>query len=1696
MEYKTYIILIICTFLITFSQQIEIEFKNDAQILDLRGKKQFTYIAKYNLKSEKKYLYIYPFNFDDALNLNKAIIKIYFKQIPNKESAEGINLNYLNSDYSSIDFNSGLFIKLSDLKYDTAVIFILSDVTCNLMAQYQYSEKINFPSYFKYTNFQLNQFILESGETISIDYELQQRKNDYLLILSKTSLRNVEVKVNYKGQDVTKDKLYYLYPNGCSVFLDRDSMDEYSISFTIKNKNKRKELILLGYVHHIDGQVFPNSIVNGFQIYLEGNKNELDNLLISGNSNLKQYLSYQIFNKDLFIDFLTNDNVKKGTKQIIEYNSMFPFIIDYEGRFRFQFKVSPKRSAIYLQYLDFSDDVVAQKSLQSLVTGVPKSMLIPQGKSMYHFLPIERESINLFFYLRPKTKETIFASFESCTTYPDNCYINKKISNSVLQNIGLWYELPRNNSELQLIYVYCEQDCAYDILMTYEDNEPLFLFPDNNYTKFIGSSNTDMFALPVFEYFETSGAKSLYIDLTVISGSAKLTLKNSRDGKDLNYEKITVGKKQSYNISSDIFLIDSNYYKKEIYAVVTQDSNSNTFYNIMYGTSLQANTKLLSNNIINIESLTVPVKGQEYIETKIYNFMNYEKEEMFISISTKLCKSKVVINNNKNEGYNHIFKVANGLYSVEIYLINDDNLCKTGVEDEVILFTYHSNQEILLSENTLINATFSTSVSFIHLFKPKEKADNSFNMEIEKFDLNELTFTYQINKISFDGNIESSELSGQKITSNKNRYISNSQINKYCGDLKKNEICSLTMNLSPSTSCTISFNLNSNGIYAKKLTENSFISSVNNKSPKYFYIDIDKSNNYELLINSYGQNLKFNYNVINKKQNDESILPLKTANNSVSQFKFPKNTFSSCNDFCRLYIGVTPENDNEEDISTPFFISYHIYDDENNSKHSIFIPFNYYIHYTFNDIKEINFYFFNTISNMQLTLDLSVIKKTENDVSTVTAAITGATNLEIKSDSSTQKTISTTGQININIKPSDENAGISFKLRVSSIGDLNIIPMVSSYAEKCSKKPCFYLIDDLSLDNEEKSAYFYIPESENSVINYFELTYSQSISTTQKFTPSTGIVKNSNWYEYKIPVEARNNILILKMETEETLYPSYYHNPNLVTLKYGEKRMFTIKRASKDSMKIRINRETSGNYKYIVKLHSVMGNGVFSTQNKNYNLGFENAFKQDITIIFDNDKKYKMELEAINKRFESVDLNSDFVFTVEYTIDSGKELKYPITFDKRNSFNFYKSVNFEQLGFYLDRKEITSKDLNMNIKIYSSGNYDIIAYFADSQLNITKDKNELNGKVFTFIQGGGLTVAKLEISSEILKSNESPYIYIQINPQKNSGSNIVQIDLYPYNMINTNAIAADEIYTQTYPTNTLDFQLLFRKSEINYGSNAIINFIPPSNDYEYAIAQTDKGEKIIKKSEEGLVTESTRYEGFKERFINLDNTKLYKYLSFNLFLNEENKKSAPFIITYQNHATTEEYLYNHDSDLTYKLGGKAKGLTFEVNLLKPKYSTSKNIFIIKAYKTEKVEKYSKIDDKYKSIYLLFNSEVKPDYTIYKDYSVNSNKETMKKFDDSQIKSGEYYFIGVSVILDNGKEQYVGYKGFSYKVESSSLWGEIADYMSEHIFASILIIIVILFILGIMVNICRAERKVARGTSMNINVDGKLLKDIN
>ena len=942
----------------------EITFSDNAES-ELKGTGIFKVVANYKTDVSQKYLYIYPKNYDADMYLNKAIFKIFFKE----QSNEGTDANYLDSDYSTLDLNSGLFIEIKSLKNNKANIYIITYDTAVFMIQYRYVDEVSFPQKTIYTNLQLNQFKLEKGSTKTIKYEFQSLQNEYLIILSKTSLRNIEVTVNYKEKDFTKEIVANLYPNGYSLFIDTKErkifdLDYFYYLITIKNKNINDEIILLGYMHHEMDQLFTSNLVNGYQMYLETNKNILESLPNVVNGRMDQYFTYQVFSKEGKMVFVGNLNKYQYLK---EYNSMIKCDVDSKSTITFEYLDSPKRNALYIQYIDYSNIKIAQKSLQALVTGSPKSMLIPKEKSMYHFLPIERPSNRINYYLRSRTHndQNIFISFKTCKNYPEECVFEEKDTNSVniIHNLGLWYTEETNKNELQIIYVYCKEECAYDILMTY-DKDPLFLFPENNYTKFISEEGQDTFILPVFEYL--SNNQSINIDLSVISGNAELTLYKNLDKMEeitlSNNQKEIIGKRQLFTISNDSYA-NSDYYKKDIYAVVKGDKN--TFYNLMYGAGA-ANDKILDNNRIIVESVYVDANKK-----KNFTFLN-KGENLYISISIPKCKSKISIDGKdvSSDKNNYLGKLnSKGYHVVQIYLIEDELLCKKGQKEEVILFAYNSdNTNILLSENTLVNSIVNEKeITFSHIFKPdlEQNADNSFSVEFERLsDSKSLKFEYKLEKISFNSSALKQTNNKQFSTyviSKKANLISNKQIKDVCGSLDQNEVCSLSLTLSSTSSngFTFSLYLNKNGRNTPRhLVNETLINVINQKSIRYYYIDTNKDYDTEILMNSYGQDLYYKY-VVENGDKQESVIFKKSDFKPSSNYHKINVAGSECSDSnCRIYLGVyAKENSLDKEVPTTFEISYFL-KQKNEKKTDLKLPLNYWAQYSFDTLTEINLNYF------------------------------------------------------------------------------------------------------------------------------------------------------------------------------------------------------------------------------------------------------------------------------------------------------------------------------------------------------------------------------------------------------------------------------------------------------------------------------------------------------------------------------------------------------------------------------------------------------------------------------------------------------------------------------------------------------------------------------------------------------------------
>lgn len=1737
MKYNKMLLILLFNSLLVFSLKLDyielpsITFGDTAES-ELKSKGIFKVEANYKLDDPQKYLYIYSQYYEKEMYLNEANFKIYFKQISNEEN----DVNYLDSDYSTLDFNSGLLIKINTLKYNKANIFIIAYETAYMKILYNYVNDVQFPNKFYYMNMQLNQFKLEKGGTKTINYKVQSMQNEYLIILCKTSLRNIEVTVNYNGNNYSKEVIAGLYPNGYSLFIDTKEKIIYNSNYkdyeiTIKNKNNvRDEIIILGYMHHEKGEIFTNKLVNGYQMYLESNNNDLYSLPNQKKSNIDQYFLYQIYSKN---GKMTFDSSINTVHHFTEYNSMFHYNLDTSGTISFDFRQAPKRNALYIQYIDYSEIEVAQKSLQSLVSGSPKSMLIPAKNSMYHFLPIERESTNINYYLRSKTPndQNIFISFKTCKIYPEECVFKAKDDKSVnlINNLGLWYSEKTNKDELQIIYVFCEKECAYDILMTY-DNDPLFMFPENNYTKFISEEGQDIFILPVFEYLSYN--QSISIDLSIISGNAKLTLYKNLDKMEeitlSDNQKEIIGRRQSFIIPNDSYS-NSDYYKKDIYAVVKGDKN--TFYNLMYGAGA-TNDKILDNNRVIVESVYVDADKK-----KSFTFLN-QGENLYISISTPKCKSKINIDGTEvpNGQNTHMQKVSSkGYHVVQIYLIEDELFCKKGQKEEVTLFAYNNdNTNILLSENTLVNTLVEKEITFRHIFKPdlEQNADNSFSVELERLsDSKSLKFEYKLEKISFNSSAlkeSSNKQFSTYVYAKKANLISNKQIKDVCGSLDQNEVCSLSLILSPSAQNGNSFSLylNKNGRNtARHVVNETLINIINQKSIRYYYIDANKDYDTEILINSFGQDLFYKYAVESADKKENDIIPFeKSGFKSSSNYHKIEVAASDCGSTCRIYLGVyAKENSFDKEVPTTFEISY-LLKQKNERKTDIKLPLNYWVQYSFDTLSEI-VYSLENYNSGALLLELYAIKENLNDNCEVEASYN---NEKFTSAEGSKRTSLKSGS-SINIKPKTGEK-CRFKFRASSLGksDDIIVPMLPYSSEKCvitdNKKPCYYALD-ISPENDVDNVYFYVPETEDAYITIYNVSHGlvESEENLQNLikggkTSKEYYYKRPNWHEHQI--NKKNMTLIVGVTTQTvskinlTLYSSFSNKPEEVTLNQGEKKIFTIEKSSKiNTMSLKIKKANSQYNKYKINIHAVKGNGFFKLFDDSYPLGFDYNNKEDITIVIDKSDN-DIEIVATNQ-YNDKNLN-DFTFSIDYTITTLDQLFNELEPSKINSYKIIKpgASDLPLISFYMKANYTgnTFSDVNMNVKIFSYSTYEIKAYIVDKDFINEKSSNinaklgkSSDGEVTSYIVGKeaecDFTFSKIEISrsklSEFQEDSKSKDLYIYVTFSKKDKKNKVRIDIYPYDIANSLPLAQYELFIHKLPAGTPNYQLLLVKSDNTFNEMYIEYLSPSSNKYNYAIANLNgqiAKEKGISENETNILDPSDCLFYGKNRLKiheNNENNQL-RYLLFNVFSVDSNKESKndQFIFKYRSKSNSYIALFGETSN-GFSVDNSA-GVKFKFDALVPILSSGKSVFIIKAYKQSDTEGLN-IDENYLSLYLLF-SDIKPVYTLYKSLDKEQIEKKLKQEITIEWKEGggKYIFTCVNIFLDNERIEYLGYKAETKEIEESS--SRLLDYMRNHIFATIVIIIIILFFCGMICNIIRIDHKPKRQTVEKIEVD-KIMEDM-
>ena len=1007
-------------------------------------------------------------------------------------------------------------------------------------------------------------------------------------------------------------------------------------------------------------------------------------------------------------------------------------------------------------------------------------------------------------------------------------------------------------------------------------------------------------------------------------------------------------------------------------------------------------------------------------------------------------------------------------------------------------------------------------MSFTHIFKTdnSKNADNSFNIDTESLLLNTtLQLSYTLERISFNTK-EAKNKSftyNQSIISNGNTIISNKQVNEICNSLDQNEICILKLNYTSSHTkpvFSVYINKKRNKSNIRKIPNKTLVSSANSKSVQYFYIDLNKFNDTEIIINSYDQDLEIAKTFYSgNKQIEEADLPTQFMP-PVGYLRTIQPSKKDCGIYCRLYLAVrVPQDINKNELFTSFSISY-FSKGEKKQLTNINLPLNYYSQYSFSesDLKEVTYYVNGISANVNIKL--KVIKKNETDNSEVTATLSGTTVKSLSSSTgSCYETVN--GNLGIKINYSGDDKPV-FRLIISTIGKTNepVIPIISSHSERCKSKICYYEVD-ITPNNEKDYAYFYVPGVENAIISIKKVSdieeASKYITEKAEFDESSkSSVKRTNWYQYPLG-EKKGYVLVVKVtkdrEVDSTLVTSYYNKPNEVSLDYGEKRMFVIEKSTDvNNILLKMNKNLdSGNKQYKVNIHAIRGNGAFIYNNNKYLLGINSTYKEDMSIVINS--KSNIELNATNEINEEID-EQDFVFSIDYTIDTQSKIIKKIENNKINSFKIVNDNAIGDLFFYMeaDSQNKVFNDVSMNIKVYSRDSiYEIKSYIDEEDFmeKIIKDKykdEKVAGEIKTYVKGGKaygeLLFSRLKIpSASFGKTDKKLFVYIVIS-QKSGSNTKVKVDLYPYNLTNNVPLAPNEIFAEKIPAETQDFQLVLMRNDIDYNQDVKITIIRPSSEkYSIGMGQSEGiTNKKIKETETGIKRSEKNELGKRE--ISLY-PKEKRYIFLNIYANQYELEEKDDLVVFRYKNTFSEDSLFYLSKPVFEVEGTKNNITFRVSDVQPTHSsTGKAIFIFNAYKASDITDI-KTDDEYKPLYLFFSDKT-PAFQMYK-VTIESDKKIRTFTTTAFDYSGDFYFACTVVIEDNEKEEYLAFAGVPLRVGSSDYGEGLLDYILNHLLTAIIIGIIALLIIGMMINICRAERGNKGRTT--VKLDSIELKEI-
>ena len=424
-----------------------------------------------------------------------------------------------------------------------------------------------------------------------------------------------------------------------------------------------------------------------------------------------------------------------------------------------------------------------------------------------------------------------------------------------------------------------------------------------------------------------------------------------------------------------------------------------------------------------------------------------------------------------------------------------------------------------------------------------------------------------------------------------------------------------------------------------------------------------------------------------------------------------------------------------------------------------------------------------------------------------------------------------------------------------------------------------------------------------------------------------------------------------------------------------------------------------------------------------------------------------------------------------------------------------------QDSLYANDYVYKGKPLFVEFYAKSTDSADVLANrvkaIADKYMLFIKDKykdEKVAGEIKTYVKGGKaygeLLFSRLKIpSASFGKTDKKLFVYIVIS-QKSGSNTKVKVDLYPYNLTNNVPLAPNEIFAEKIPAETQDFQLVLMRNDIDYNQDVKITIIRPSSDkYSIGMGQSEGiTNKKIKETETGIKRSEKNELGKRE--ISLY-PKEKRYIFLNIYANQYELEEKDDLVVFRYKNTFSEDSLFYLSKPVFEVEGTKNNITFRVSDVQPTHSsTGKAIFIFNAYKASDITDI-KTDDEYKPLYLFFSDKT-PAFQMYK-VTIESDKKIRTFTTTAFDYSGDFYFACTVVIEDNEKEEYLAFAGVPLRVGSSDYGEGLLDYILNHLLTAIIIGIIALLIIGMMINICRAERGNKGRTT--VKLDSIELKEI-